>query len=156
AMVIPHGEIRQAFAELMGIDVATGLSLLLTKDTRQVDMRCAVAAFDARDGKVEPSTFIIDTDVVRVDGSGSLNLAREAIDLQLMGHPKHPSLRVRAPVTIGGTLHDPSIGVSAKAVAAQAGVAGVAGVLLTPVASLLAFIDPGLADDADCGALLAE
>jgi hypothetical protein len=30
------------------------------------------------------------------------------------------------------------------------------GVLATPLASVLAFIDPGLAKDADCGALLAE
>jgi hypothetical protein len=28
--------------------------------------------------------------------------------------------------------------------------------LLTPVAALLAFVDPGLAKDADCAALLAQ
>jgi hypothetical protein len=30
------------------------------------------------------------------------------------------------------------------------------GMLLTPIAAMLAFVDPGLAKDTDCGALLAE
>jgi hypothetical protein len=30
------------------------------------------------------------------------------------------------------------------------------GVLLTPVAAMLAFVDPGLTKDADCAALLAQ
>jgi len=30
------------------------------------------------------------------------------------------------------------------------------GVLLTPVAAMLAFVDPGLAKDADCATLLAQ
>jgi hypothetical protein len=30
------------------------------------------------------------------------------------------------------------------------------GVLATPIASVIAFIDPGLAKDADCGGLIAE
>jgi hypothetical protein len=30
------------------------------------------------------------------------------------------------------------------------------GVLLTPLASALAFVDPGLSKDADCGALMTE
>ena len=156
AIVIPHGEMRQTFAELTGIDVAEGLSLLLAKDTRQVAMHCGVANFDVRHGQVRADTFTLDTDVVRIDGSGQINLATEAIDLKLQGKPKHPSLRVRAPVTVGGTLRSPTVGVGAKELAAQAGVAGVLGALLTPLGSLLAFIDPGLAEDADCAQLFAE
>ena len=38
----------------------------------------------------------------------------------------------------------------------QVALATALGVLATPLASVLAFIDPGLAKDADCGALLAE
>ena len=41
-MVVPHGKIRQAFAELMGINVANGLYLLLSKDPRQTPLRCLV------------------------------------------------------------------------------------------------------------------
>jgi hypothetical protein len=38
----------------------------------------------------------------------------------------------------------------------QVALATALGVLATPLASVLAFIDPGLAKDADCGALLTE
>ena len=38
----------------------------------------------------------------------------------------------------------------------MAGGALALGVLLTPVAAMLAFVDPGLAKDADCTALLAQ
>jgi uncharacterized protein involved in outer membrane biogenesis len=40
--------------------------------------------------------------------------------------------------------------------ATQAGGAIALGMLLTPVAAMLAFVDPGLAKDADCAALLAQ
>jgi len=39
---------------------------------------------------------------------------------------------------------------------AQAAVAAVLGVLATPAAALLAFVDPGLAKNADCSALLQQ
>jgi AsmA family protein len=39
---------------------------------------------------------------------------------------------------------------------AQAGVAAALGTLLTPFAAALAFIDPGLAKNKDCSAVMAE
>ena len=39
---------------------------------------------------------------------------------------------------------------------AQAGVAAALGTLLTPFAAALAFIDPGLAKNKDCSAVIAE
>jgi hypothetical protein len=41
-------------------------------------------------------------------------------------------------------------------VVAQTGGAIALGVVLTPVASLLAFVDPGLAKDANCADLVAQ
>ncbi|HVK42599.1 MAG TPA: AsmA family protein, partial [Phenylobacterium sp.] len=48
--VVPGGEIREAFAELLGINVVKGLGLLLAKDQSKTDLRCAVAHFQAKDG----------------------------------------------------------------------------------------------------------
>jgi hypothetical protein len=39
---------------------------------------------------------------------------------------------------------------------AQGGLAAVLGALINPLAALLPFVDPGLAEDADCGALIAQ
>jgi len=55
-----------------------------------------------------------------------------------------------------GTLLHPEIGVKAENLAAQAGVAVALGTLLTPFAAALAYIDPGLAKNKDCTAVVAE
>ncbi len=49
----------------------------------------------------------------------------------------------------------PRIGVDGSAVAGQVGVAGLLGALINPLVALLPFVDPGLAEDANCGALIA-
>ena len=40
-------------------------------------------------------------------------------------------------------------------VVSQGGLAGLLGTLVAPVTALFAFVDPGLAKDADCGRLMA-
>ncbi len=80
----------------------------------------------------------------------------EAVDLTLHGRPKKMRLmRLRSPVTVGGTLAHPSIGVQARGSVGQAVAAVALGVALTPLAAILAFVDPGLAKDADCAAVIA-
>ena len=76
--------------------------------------------------------------------------------LQLKGAPKHfQFLRIRAPITVTGSLAHPAVGVNPGPAIAQAGIAVALGVLVPP-AAILAFIDPGLAKDANCGPLLAD
>jgi hypothetical protein len=50
----------------------------------------------------------------------------------------------------------PKVSLNAGNAPGQAAVAAALGVLATPLAAVLAFIDPGLAKDADCSALLAQ
>jgi uncharacterized protein involved in outer membrane biogenesis len=154
--VVPQGGMKHSLAEWMGVDVLTALSLNLGGDTSNIQLRCAVASFDAKDGVMTAQRFIIDTEPVRVDGSGSINLKDETLDMQLQGAPKHfQFMRLRAPITVSGALAHPSLGVKAGPAVAQAGM-GVALGLLFPPAALLAFVDPGLAKDAHCGPLLSD
>jgi len=100
---------------------------------------------------------VIDTDVVLARGSGTINLGSETMNLRIDGDTKKPRLlRVWAPITIRGSLTAPKIGVDAGAVAGQLGIVGALGVLLSPLAAILPFVDPGLAEDANCGALIAS
>ena len=64
--------------------------------------------------------------------------------------------RVLVPVTAKGPLMAPKMGVDAGGAVAQGGVALGLGALLSPLAVLLPFVDPGLAKDANCSALLAQ
>lgn len=155
--VVPRGKVNQAFAQLTGIQVARGLGLLVTDPDEQTNLRCGVADFRVRDGTIEARSIVFDTSVVRITGEGSVNLDRESLDLAIRGHPKKASLmRVRTPIEIEGTLADPSLGIDAGDAAKQGAIATALGVLLTPLASVLAFVDPGLAKDADCAALLRD
>ncbi|HTE42338.1 MAG TPA: AsmA family protein [Steroidobacteraceae bacterium] len=155
--VIPRGEIREAFAELTGINVARGLGLILSKDQDRMDVRCGVAAMNVHDGKADLEQFVFDTKTVLIKGDGDINLASEKLDLEIEGHPKKIRLlRLRAPVKINGSLRDPDVGIDVAETAKQAGIAGALGALIAPITAALAFIDPGLAKDADCAALLAE
>ncbi len=90
-----------------------------------------------------------------ITGSGHLDLKTEALDLALRGQPKEVRLfRLRSPIKVRGTLLHPQIGVDAGKAIGQAGAAAALGVLLTPLAAILAFVDGGLAKDANCAALL--
>jgi hypothetical protein len=120
-------------------------------------MRCGVANFKAADGNLKVATLLIDTTNVLVTGQGDINLQTEAIDLSLQGKPKKTRvLRLRTPILVRGTLLQPKIGVEPGKLAAQTGGAVALGALLTPVAALLAFVDGGLAKDANCAALIGQ
>jgi uncharacterized protein involved in outer membrane biogenesis len=155
--VVPHGRLRQSFAELLGINIGRGLFLLLSKDTRQTDMRCAVAQFDVNGGVMNAQRIVIDTGVVTALGSGVVDLGAERIDLTIKGQTKHPELlRVWTPIKVSGTFDKPALGVDAVAVVAQGGVAAGVSVLLGPIAAILPFVSPGLAHDQDCVGLVAD
>jgi AsmA family protein len=156
-LVVPRGEMRAAFAELTGIDLSRGLGLILTKNQQETAVRCGVANFRAGDGDLKATTLLIDTAHVLVTGSGQIDLKSEAMDLSLQGQPKQARLlRLRTPITVRGTLLQPKVGVQAGKLAGQAGGALALGALLTPVAALLAFVDGGLAKDANCAGLISQ
>jgi uncharacterized protein involved in outer membrane biogenesis len=157
AFVVPHGKMRQAFAELLGVDVVKGLGLFLGKDQRETGVRCAVADFQAVHGVLQARNLVMDTDVVLANGKGNIDLNTEGLDLALQGHPKKfQILHLSAPITVKGHLVSPKFGVDAGKVAAQAGAAVALGALLGPVAVILPFVDAGLAKDADCVAMMGE
>ncbi len=149
------GTMRQAFAELLGINVGKGLSLLLSKDPRQTPVRCAVADFRAANGVLRPTRFVIDTGVVRAVGSGTVSLKTERMNLEIDGESKKPRLlRVWAPITVEGPLRSPKLGVKESEVAKQGALAALAGAVIHPLAALIPFLEPGGAEDVNCAALL--
>ncbi|MGI9170759.1 MAG: AsmA family protein [Caulobacteraceae bacterium] len=154
SLVVPHGEIRKAFAELLGIDAANGLFLLLTKNQGETPIRCAVADFRARAGVLTADRIVLDTGVVLAQGSGRIDLRDETLNLALKGKPKKfRLLRIGAPITVKGSLLSPKFGVDAGKAAGQVIVGGVLGVLVAPLAAILPFVNAGLAKNADCVAL---
>ena len=154
--VLPHGEINAAFAELTGINVAEGLGLLLKGGKDREDVRCGVAQFGVQDGTMHVQNFVIDTQDVRITGSGEVRLGPEELDLSLKGQPKKFRIvRIKAPVKITGHLLKPSLGIEAGPAVRQGAIATALGAVLTPLAAVIAFVDPGLAKDENCAALIS-
>jgi AsmA family protein len=152
-LVVPSGKLRKSFAELTGIDVVNGVGLLLANDKSDTGVRCAVARFNARGGGLTAEQLTLDTDAVLIQGKGTANMRNETVDFEITGQPKEFRIgRIHAPITISGPIAAPHVGIKAGAALGQGGIAAALG-LVNPLASILAFVDPGLAKDANCAAL---
>jgi AsmA family protein len=137
--------------------VVHGLGLLLGKNDESIAIRCGIIAFELKDGDAEAQRLVFDTTNVLVTGDGRITLGDEKLDLNLKGQPKKFRFdRLRAPINIRGTLRHPSISLSTPALVKQGAVAAGLAAIATPVAAVLAFVDPGLAKDADCAGLTDE
>ena len=155
-VVVPSGSMRRSLAEWLGVDVLTALGLTLAGDESNTQLRCAVASFDSKNGVLTSQRLVLDTDPVRVDGGGNINLNDETFSLRVQGHPKNfQPFRLRVPIGVSGKLSAPQISINPGPALVQGGL-GVALGTLNPLAAILAFIDPGLADDANCAGLLTE
>jgi hypothetical protein len=156
-VVAPNGEIRRSLAELMGVDVLKGLGLLFGKSQETTPIRCAVGAFDVKNGVLEANRLVFDTEPVVVTGAGQINLGTERLALRLQGHPKKFQLvRLQVPVNFEGPIRSPQIRLEKGGAIAQGGVAAALATLVSPLALIIPFVDPGLAKDANCSALIGE
>lgn len=155
AALIPAGALRASTAELSGLDLNGALGALL-KSHDQTPIRCGVASFQLQDGTATARALLLDTQDVLIDGGGTIQMDSQTLDLTLRGHPKRPRLALRSAVRIQGTLRRPELRLSGGGALAQAGIAVGLGVALTPLAAILAFVNPGLAHNADCTELLQQ
>lgn len=155
SLVVPQGTMRAAFAELMGVHVLAGLFKL--DDDSTAEIRCAVADFTVSGGTATAKTFVVDTTPVVAQGSGTVDLGAETMNLRIDGETKEPRLiRLWAPILVQGPLTGPRVDLDRGAVAGQVGVGAILGALVNPFAALAAFVDPGLAEHANCGALISS
>ena len=152
--VVPEGSLRASVADLASADVVGALDLMKS-NVKETPIRCAVMSVDAERGVVHSRTLVLDTDAALVAGSGELRLDTQTLELQIRGRPKRPTLALHAPIRVSGPLKKPRVTVQKRDVMLQGGAAVALGTVLTPLAAVLAFVDPGLARDADCKTLLA-
>jgi hypothetical protein len=157
SIYLPGGQLRQAFAELLGINASKALLQLWTRNTDETPIRCAVATFTVNGGVMRADRLVFDTGVVVAGGGGDVDLRNERLNLKIEGHSKKPRLvRLVAPITLTGSFTHPNIGVDTSKLLGQGGLGAVLGTLVSPLAAVLPFLTPGGAKDADCVGLLAQ
>jgi uncharacterized protein involved in outer membrane biogenesis len=153
-LTMGKGHISTLAMELVGLDAMEALGFLISGDKR-AEIRCMLTDMRVENGVATPRIALLDTSDSNVTIDGPISLKDETLNLRLLGSPKDPSLlSLRSPITVGGYLSQPSIGLDPVAAGARAAGAIALGVVLTPLASILAFIEPGLEKDSDCTALL--
>ena len=154
AVLMGKGEISNILLEFMGLDGGEVIKFLLRGD-RNVQLRCAAAAFDVKQGLMSSKVIVLDTTDTVINGSGQVSLANETLDILLKPEPKDVSiLSLRSPLKIGGTFAAPTAGPDKVALGARAGLAIALGVV-NPFLALLATIETGPGQDADCTGALA-
>ena len=149
AVLMGKGELSNILLEFMGLDGGEVIKFLLRGD-RNVQLRCAAAAFDVKQGMMSSRAIVLDTSDTVITGSGQISLADETMDLLLKPQPKDASiLSLRSPLKIGGTFAAPQAGPDAAALAGRGGLAIALG-LINPLLALAATIETGPGEDTDC------
>jgi len=148
------GNLSALLVDLSGLQFGNALLSALGLPTRtQID--CMIGVIDIRNGLAALKPLVVDTSEGVINGTGTVNLGTEAIDLTLQTEAKHFTIgSLPTPIQIGGTFSNPTIVPGAEA-AVRAGAAIGLGVLFPPLA-ILPTIQFGTADDKKCERILAS
>lgn len=154
-VLMGRGQVSNILLEFMGLDGGEILKFLLRGD-QNVQMRCAGAAFDVKDGLMSTQSIVLDTADTVIYGSGQVSLANETLDIVFRPQPKDASiLSLRSPLKVGGTFAAPSAFPDKGALAGRAGAALALG-LINPLLALAATIETGPGADVDCGRVMRQ
>ncbi len=85
------GGISNLLDARLGLNVGKVLRLTITGD-RAIGIHSAIVAFDFEQGLGKSKAILLDTDQTLTEGSGSIDLRHETVDVLLTSHPKKPGL----------------------------------------------------------------
>jgi hypothetical protein len=150
-----RGRISNLLMEMAGIDLAEIIKYKLTGD-RLIAVRCAFGEFVVEDGVMDARSLAFDTTDTILVGEGTIDLGRERLDITLFPRPKDRSLlALRAPLHLGGSFTGPSV----RPDMGRLGLRGAIALTLAsiaPPAALLATLELGPGEDAQCGGRFAK
>ncbi|WP_026641021.1 AsmA family protein [Bordetella petrii] len=156
-LLVNDGVISRALMEIAGLNVGNYVVSKLFGD-EEVQINCGVADLEMQRGVMTPRLFLFDTENALVQIEGNVNFKDETLDLDIK--PQSKGVRVfslRSPLYVRGTFGNPDAGVQVLPLAARGAGAVALGVLLTPVAGLLALVAPSAGEEENqCGTLLKQ
>ncbi|MGN6701791.1 MAG: AsmA family protein [Burkholderiaceae bacterium] len=153
-MLVNQGTISRLLLEEIGLNLGSVVVTKLFGD-KAVQLDCMAGDIPVHDGVLTMQTFVVDTDAALLTMTGTVNMAKETLDLTI--HPKTKGFRLlslRSPIHIRGTFKNPDVGIDTGLVALKAGAAAVLGTIAAPLAALVPLINPGDQKDVQCGQLL--
>jgi len=154
--LISNGTISKFILEAMGLNIGSVIVSKLFGD-RQVQLNCMVSDFGVTNGLMRTRLFVVDTNDATIVVDGTINLATEQLALTIQPNSKGIRLlSLRSPLYVKGSFKNPDVGVDKGTVTLKAGAAVALGALATPVAALLALINPGPEQENPCPGLMAQ
>ncbi len=148
------GDLSALLVNLSGLQFGkAALSALGLPNRTKVE--CFIADLALRRGLLAIQALVLDTGEAVVEGTGTVSLKTETLNLQIRTDAKHFSIgSLPAPINIGGTLKNPSLVPGAELLARGGAAAGL-GIAFPPLA-ILPTIQFGIGDDGRCNNLLTR
>ncbi len=157
AIVIPAGTMWTRNAQLAEFDVGVFLQRLLQREAKApVQINCGLIAFTVKTGVATADPILVDTAENVMAAKGGFNFADESLNLQFKASAKKFSaFSGQSPVNITGYFAAPKLQIVTPQLVGRAVAAVALGVVATPAAAILAFVDPGRAQATACGPVLS-
>ena len=152
---IDGGRVSRFLMELAALDL-WGVAKTKLQGDEPVKLRCAIGDFAVKGGVMHANAFVFDTEVVNIQGDGTVNLKDEGMNLTLKPEPKDRSIAsLNSPLYIRGTFGKPQVSPDAGKLAAKGVGALIMGVI-NPLLAVLPLMKEGEGKDSPCQQLIAE
>ena len=156
AIILPKGAMWARNIQLSELDIGVFIQKMFEKKLKEpVQINCGLIAFTVRNGVAAADPILIDTQKNVILGRGGFSFRDESLDLAMRADGKKFSLfSAQSPIAVNGYFAAPGINPISPQLLARAGVSLGLGVIATPLAAVLAFVDVGDAQSAACGPVL--
>ncbi|MGP1282023.1 MAG: AsmA family protein [Parasphingopyxis sp.] len=157
AIIMPQGSLVAGNTQLAELDIGTFVQLMFEDELDEpIEINCGLIGFTVRNGLAAADPILVDTRKNVIVGRGGFSFRTEALDLAVEADGKDFSLfSGQSPVGINGYFAAPGIDPISGELLARAGAAIGLGAIVSPLAAVIAFVDIGDAEPADCGPVLS-
>jgi uncharacterized protein involved in outer membrane biogenesis len=157
AMILPRGALWLRNAELAELDIGDFVQAAISKKLKEpAQIRCGLLGFTVRGGIAAADPIFIDTEKSVIRGQGSFSFAQESLNLTMEADAKNFSIfSGQSPIGIEGYFAAPRIDPIKPELIKRGAIGVIAGVVASPIAAVLAFVDVGEEKDTNCAPVLA-
>jgi hypothetical protein len=157
AFIMPAGTFWTRNVQLSELDIGTFVQKMFEKRLKEpVQINCGLIAFTVRNGIAAADPILIDTTKNVIGGRGGFSFKTEALDLAIQADAKTMSLfSGQSPIGVQGYFAAPKVDPISGELVTRAGVGLGLAALVSPLAAVMAFVDPGDAEPTRCGPVLA-
>ncbi|HYD30756.1 MAG TPA: AsmA family protein [Azospirillaceae bacterium] len=157
AVEVHGGRVSSLVVSALQTDILETLGIALSGEDVPIPFNCIVADVSLKNGLLTSNTLVADTQDTTIAGRATVNLDKELLDMVIEGNPKEVNLLgTQVPVFVRGPFRSPEIAVDPSEAAARTGVAAALSTLLTPLAGMLAFIQPASGEETPCNRLVTN